>query len=96
MLSVEVVYATPEDPFVARLVLPLGATIADALNAADVLAARPALRAQALTVGVFGRIRAMTEPLADGDRVEIYRPLRADPKQARSRRVERLRAGQRR
>jgi len=96
MLNVEVVYATSEDPFVARLALPLGATIADALNAADVLAARPALQAQALTVGVFGRIRAMTEPLADGDRVEIYRPLRADPKQARRRRVERLRAGQRR
>ncbi len=50
-----------------------------------------------LSVGVFGRLRSLDDPLRDGDRVEIYRPLQVDPKEARRIRADlRRRAGQRR
>jgi len=83
-LRVEVVYALPEGAQSVRLSLAPGATLRDALMASDF---EVNLEKQAF--GIFGKRAALDRPLADGDRVEIYRPLAMDPKEARRRRARR-------
>lgn len=82
-LHVEVVYC-PRPGVMDRVVLslPSGATLADALQASG-LTQRHGLAADALRVGIWCRACAPGTPLRDGDRVEIYRPLTVDPKEAR-------------
>jgi len=82
-IGIEVTYAEPHRAIVKAYRLPLPATIDDALRRA---AADPDFAGIDLTgaaVGIFGRVLAPGQALADGDRVEIYRPLAADPKTAR-------------
>jgi len=92
-----VAFATRERQFLFRVDLPLAARIADALQAARALAASEACAAQipwdSASVGVFGELRARSETYADGDRIELYRPLRSDPRERRRERVERERRG---
>ena len=84
-LRVEVVYALPEAADTVSLRLPVGATVREALEKAGLLnLARD-------KVGVFGQVVSLDSRLADGDRVEIYRPLAIDPKEARRRRAARKR-----
>jgi len=78
-LRIEVVEALPGGARRVGLMLEAGATVADALRAAG--------RPGAAPVGIHGRRAMPGTALADGDRVEIYRPLRADPKEARRRRA---------
>jgi putative ubiquitin-RnfH superfamily antitoxin RatB of RatAB toxin-antitoxin module len=78
-LRVEVVRAWPTRLERIELALEEGATVRAALAAAGLSAPHGA--------GIHGRRVALEATLADGDRVEIYRPLRADPKEARRRRV---------
>ena len=61
--------------------LPEGATVADALAASGVAQRWPELKAA--SVGVWGRLARRETPLREGDRVEIYRPIRADAKAMR-------------
>jgi len=79
-LRVEVVQARPDRAEVVELRLPDGATVRDALAASGLNGSQ---------AGIFGRRVTMDTRLADGDRVEIYRPLRLDPKEARRRRARR-------
>jgi uncharacterized protein len=79
-LRVEVVEAYPGRWRRARIELEEGATVRTALAAAGWGAVRAA-------AGIHGRRVALDTRLADGDRVEIYRPLRADPKAARRQRA---------
>ena len=69
-----------------RVVIPLGATLIDALRASGFLERHPHIDLARQEVGIWGRIRALDAPLKDGDRVEVYRPLQVDPKEARRRR----------
>jgi putative ubiquitin-RnfH superfamily antitoxin RatB of RatAB toxin-antitoxin module len=78
-LRVEVVRALPGRADRVALELEEGATVRAALAAAG--------RPEALAVGIHGRRATLDTPLRDGDRVEIYRPLVADPKEARRRRA---------
>jgi hypothetical protein len=85
-MRIEVVYCLR--PGVTDLVtvrLPAGATVADALCASG-LALRHALKTDDLRVGVWSRVVEPETPLRDRDRVEIYRPLTVDPKEARRQR----------
>ena len=77
VLKVEVVYALParEDSIVVAV--PAGATVR------DVLAKCGLLHLVCGKVGIFGKVVREDAPVADGDRVEIYRPLAVDPKEAR-------------
>jgi putative ubiquitin-RnfH superfamily antitoxin RatB of RatAB toxin-antitoxin module len=70
------------------LSLPAGATVADALQAAG-LAQRHGAAVEALAVGVWGRVVERGTALRHGDRVELYRPLTVDPKEARRLRYRR-------
>ena len=65
------------------LVLPAGSTVVQALDSSGLLTACPELASSRLDVGVWGRPATLRQLLRDQDRVEIYRPLRVDPKVAR-------------
>lgn len=87
-LQVEVVYCPrPGVTDLQALRLAPGATVADALQASGVLA-RHGLQLPGLRVGVWGKVRELQTPLRERDRVEVYRPLTVDPKQARRQRYK--------
>jgi putative ubiquitin-RnfH superfamily antitoxin RatB of RatAB toxin-antitoxin module len=81
-MRIEVVVARREGTRIVPLDLPPGAKVGDALKACGL---------EVADVGIFGRRVALDAPLADGDRLEIYRPLALDPKEARRRRARKLR-----
>lgn len=68
------------------LSLPGGATVADALRASGLLGRHGLVADASLAVGVWGRLRSLDSPLRDADRVEVYRGLLVDPKEARRQR----------
>jgi hypothetical protein len=72
------------------------ATVADALRASGLLERYPELSVGAGNVGIWGRACSIETALADGDRVELYRPLTMDPNEARRLRARRLREAARR
>jgi hypothetical protein len=83
--EVEVVYALPERAASVRVRVREGATVREVLEKSGLL---PLARGR---IGIFGRVVGADARVADGDRVEIYRPLAADPKEARRRRAARRR-----
>jgi len=83
-IRVEVVYALPRELDAVSVQLPAGSTVRDAITASGV-AARRSIDPGA--VGVFGRRVPLDTRLADGDRVELYRPLALDPKERRRQRA---------
>ena len=86
-ITVSVAYADAQRQIVRAVALDQGARVADAIRCSGIAAELPAdFRAEA--IGVFGRRVSESTLLRDGDRVELYRPLRVDPKQARRRRAE--------
>ena len=91
MITVSVVYALPERALEIELELPAGATIAEAIARSRIGERHPEIDVARAAVGVFGRRMRRDAVLADGDRVEIYRALLADPKDARRRRAKRTR-----
>lgn len=90
-IQVEIIYALPLVQDIIHLRLRIGTTVAQAIAAADVAARRPEMDLTEGSVAVHGRLVPMDTPLRDGDRVEITRPLSADPKEVRHRRVKRAR-----
>jgi uncharacterized protein len=86
LVAIEVVYARPEEQVVIALNVPVGTTAGEAVERSG-LATRFAEIGGEKKLGVFGKAVAADTPLAAGDRVEIYRPLEADPKQARRRKA---------
>jgi putative ubiquitin-RnfH superfamily antitoxin RatB of RatAB toxin-antitoxin module len=87
-LRVTVVYAVPEAPFVCELAVPPGTSLRQAIERSGLLDRHPECRLEALTAGIWGRPCPVDQLLADGDRVEIYRPLQRDPRQARRERAD--------
>ena len=85
-MRVDVVYAAPGVEVVTPVEVARGATVDDAVRVSGVLA-RCGLDPTRLTYAIHGRRAAGDDPLADGDRVEILRPLLADPKTVRRRRA---------
>jgi uncharacterized protein len=82
-----VAYATREEQFLWTVDLPEQATVADALRAARELAGRDDVPWDTATVGIYGQVCSRSDVPAGGDRVEIYRPLAADPRERRRERV---------
>lgn len=78
-----VVYAAPGNIQVVDVELPAGATLRDAVEASGLLDCTVAPRIEEIEVGVYNHVCALDEPLRAGDRVEIYRALTIDPKEAR-------------
>ena len=83
-VKVFVIYATPERQFIRELEVSSGATLLDAVRSSGVLEGHPELNLAAPgSLGVFGRARSPDTPLREGDQVEIYRPLKLSPMEAR-------------
>ena len=87
-LEVEVVYAHADRQIAIRLRVPQGTTVATVIECSGVAREVPDGDLTRAPVGIFGRVVSPDTQVRDGDRVEIYRPLVADPKQARRERAE--------
>lgn len=87
LINVEVAYATPEQQAIIALALPDGATVGHAIHASGLLARFADIDLAANKVGIFGAVCELSQPLKNADRVEIYRPLLFDPKEARRQRA---------
>jgi uncharacterized protein len=87
-LKVEVVYALPAEQVLIELQVKEGTTVGQAIALSGIQERFPDLRVSRGLVGIFGRPVELDALLCDGDRVEIYRPLLANPKQARRERAK--------
>ena len=87
-IVVEVAYALPEKQYLQRVTLQQGATVEEAIRASGLLELRNAIDLSKNKVGIYSRLVKLADVLHDGDRVEIYRPLIADPKELRRQRAE--------
>ncbi len=90
-IAVEVAWAEPGRQFLRRIALPSGSTVADAIRASGV-EREFGIDVATLATGIWSTPAVREAPVHEGDRVEIYRPLRIDPKQARRLRAERAAA----
>lgn len=86
-LRIAVVVALPDRQEVIEVEVAQGATAREAVEAAGVARRFPGLRVETMAVGIWSRACEPATPLRDGDRVELYRPLKADPKAMRRERA---------
>lgn len=86
-IRIEVTYARADRQDVIPLKLPEGSTIQQAVEASGLLQRYPDIELGKTKVGVFGKLSKLDTALRDRDRVEIYRPLIADPKEVRKQRA---------
>ena len=82
-MIVTVVYALADTSHVLQVELESGATVEQAINASGLLSLLPELRRGALDVGIWNRAAGLEAVVREGDRIEVYRPLTVDPKEAR-------------
>lgn len=87
MIAIEVVYPLPHEQILFKLEVAEGMTIREGIEASGVLAHYPELDPDTMKVGLFGKMAAMKTVLRAKDRIEIYRPLIADPKEVRKQRA---------
>ncbi|AWK13496.1 RnfH family protein [Candidatus Fukatsuia symbiotica] len=87
-IRVEVVYALPERQYIRTLLLAQGSTVLQAIVASKLLQLRSDIDLEHNKVGLYGRPAKLGDVINDGDRVEIYRPLIADPKEWRRQRAD--------
>jgi putative ubiquitin-RnfH superfamily antitoxin RatB of RatAB toxin-antitoxin module len=87
MLTIEVVYALPEKQEIIKVKLPGGATARQAIEASGLIEKHPEIDLAKNKLGVFAKLTKPDAALRDNDRVEIYRPLIADPKEVRKQRA---------
>ncbi len=86
-MYIEVAYAEPAQQHLVSLDLAEGHTVEDAIRASGLLTRFPGINLSVNKVGIFGRVCPLNTVLREKDRVEIYRPLLADPKVVRRERV---------
>ena len=89
LIRVEVAYALPGKQVLLELEVEEGASVREAIERSGLLARFPGIELAHGRVGIFGKRGRLDAPLSDRDRVEIYRPLIADPKDARRERARR-------
>jgi len=75
----------PEKQTLLSLQVPVNTTVMQAIESSGILALHPEIDLARQKLGIFGRLAKPSEALLPGDRVEIYRPLKADPKEVRRR-----------
>jgi putative ubiquitin-RnfH superfamily antitoxin RatB of RatAB toxin-antitoxin module len=89
LLRVEVVYALPGAEDAVSLEVAPGATLRDAIHASGIITRHPEIDLDRHNIGVHGKVKAAEAAAAQGDRIEIYRALLVEPKEARRRRAAR-------
>ncbi|EPF14967.1 Uncharacterised protein family (UPF0125) [Cedecea davisae] len=88
-IQVEVIYALPQKQYLRKVKLEEGSTVEQAIVASGLLELRDDIDLRQNKVGIYSRPVKLGDAVQDGDRVEIYRPLIADPKELRRQRAER-------
>ena len=95
-LPIEVAYATPSQQVIIPLAIPEGATLEQAIIQSRIQEQFPEIEPATAKVGIFGKLSKLSATVRAGDRIEIYRPLIADPKAVRKQRAaegKRMRKG---
>lgn len=87
-IQVEVVYGTPQKQEILTISVAQGTTIEQAIEASGIKSIFEEIDLNIHKVGIWNRSAKLTDVLTDLDRIEIYRPLIADPKEVRKRRAE--------
>ena len=87
-ITVEVVYGLPHQQTLLSVNVDVDSTIEQAIAASGILQIHPQIDLQQNKVGIWSKTKKLTEVVREHDRVEIYRPLIADPKESRKRRAE--------
>ncbi len=87
-IALSIAYATPEAQQELDVVVPAGTTLQQALALLATENATTLHADEAVATGVWGKVRPPQYVLREGDRIEMYRALKADPKQARRARVK--------
>jgi len=89
-MEVEVAYARPDKQQIVPVVVPPGTTALEAVKLSRITEIFPEIDPDAIDMGVFGKVvkNPAEHALSEGDRVELYRPLKIDPKQARLNRAK--------
>ncbi len=87
-ISVELVYALPAQQMLVKTEVPRGTTIAETVRLSGILDKFPEIDVEKGKFGIFGKLSKTDTVLREKDRVEIYRPLIADPKEVRRKRAE--------
>ncbi len=89
LISIEVAYALPDKQMIIPLHVKRGTTMFNAVQESGIAEKFPGLDLEVTPMGVFGKAERNPKqrPLEDGERVELYRPLIADPKEVRKRRA---------
>ena len=87
-IAIEVAFALPKRQTLLSLQVPVGSSIRQAIERSGILASFPEIDLAVNKVGIWSRTAKLDEQVNEGDRIEIYRPLVADPKDMRRRRAE--------
>ena len=87
-INIEVVYALPHEQILLKQTVLAGTTVVEAIQASGVLHKHPEIDLASNKLGIFGKLTKADTLLRDKDRIEIYRPLTADPKEVRRKRAE--------
>ena len=82
-IHVEVLFALPEEQRIFEVAVTPGATVQDAIDASGILGWYPQIDLSVQKVGIFSKLTPLSQVVKEGDRIEIYRPVTADPKAMR-------------
>ncbi len=88
LIRVEVAYARPDQQVILTVDVPAGSSIEEAVKRSSIIDRFPEINLKENKVGIFGKAKTLDQALRAGDRVEIYRPLIADPKESRRQRAK--------
>ena len=88
LINIEVAYALPTKQAIVEVAIHENATVEEGIAASNITEQFPEIDLKAAKVGIWSRVVKLRDTLSDGDRIEIYRPLIADPKEIRKRRAE--------
>jgi putative ubiquitin-RnfH superfamily antitoxin RatB of RatAB toxin-antitoxin module len=87
-IDIELVYALPQEQALLKFKVPDGTTLGDAVRLSGILAKYPEIDPDKAKYGIFGKLSKADVVMRERDRIEIYRPLIADPKEVRRKRAE--------
>jgi len=84
---IEVAYALPKKQIIIPVLVPKGISVKEAIKLSGILRKFDGIDLSAVQVGIFGKVTTLDKTLRNHDRIEIYRPLLADPKEIRRKRA---------
>lgn len=87
-IHIELVYALPQEQTLLKFDIPAGTTLGEAVRLSGILDKHPEIDPEKVKYGIFGKLSKADVVMREMDRIEIYRPLIADPKEVRKKRAE--------